>query len=248
MDHQLGKLFERIHTDPALRDNTLILIYSDNGPEFGVGSADPFRGNKAMLYEGGIRSPLIVWGPGFTDPKKVGTTNLTSHFSTIDLVPSLLAITGVSPPPDTDFDGVSMRDTLLGRSEASRDRPLFFRRPPDRTSFSGDDNLPDLAVCDGRWKLLCAFDGSTPLLHDLALDPSEKKNLAEEHPTETAASQRLPSRGIARFPPTTVPRIAHRRRKSNRRRAPHDEMRREGPRRFMEKNSRRLVSFLPKPP
>ncbi len=79
-----------------------------------------------------------------------------------------------------------MRETLLGRSETSRDRPLFFRRPPDRASFSGDDNLPDLAVRDGRWKLLCTYDGASPQLYDLDADPSEKKNLASENPDETA--------------------------------------------------------------
>lgn len=186
MDRQLGKLFERIRTDSALRGNTLVLICSDNGPEVGVGSAGPFRGSKAMLYEGGIRSPLIVWGPGFTDPEKLGTTNRTSHFSTIDIAPTLLTIAGVSVPSGTAFDGVSLPATLLGHSQASRDRPLFFRRPPDRASFSGEENLPDLAVRDGRWKLLCTYDGASPQLYDLALDPSEKRNLAELHPAETA--------------------------------------------------------------
>jgi uncharacterized sulfatase len=186
MDRQFGKLFDRIRSDPALRDNTLILICSDNGPEAGAGSAGPLRGSKAMLYEGGIRSPLVVWGPAFTDAKKTGTANRTSHFSTIDIAPTLLAIAGVSAPPGTAFDGVSMRETLLGHSDASRNRPLFFRRPPDRASFSGDDNLPDLAVRDGRWKLLCTYDGSSPQLYDLDTDPSEKNNLAGEQPAETA--------------------------------------------------------------
>ena len=164
----------------------MVLICSDNGPEAGAGSAGPFRGSKGMLYEGGIRSPLVVWGPGFTEAKKSGTVNRMSHFSTIDLAPTLLTITGVSPPPEIAFDGVSLTATLLGRSEASRGRPLFFRRPPDRASFSGEENLPDLAMRDGRWKLLCTYDGSSPQLYDLGIDPSEKRNLAEEQPAETA--------------------------------------------------------------
>jgi arylsulfatase A-like enzyme len=186
MDRQLGKLFDRIRSDPSLRDNTLILVCSDNGPEAGAGSPGRFRGSKGMLYEGGIRSPLVVWGPGFTDAGKAGTANRTSHFATIDIAPTILTISGVSAPAGTAFDGVSMRETLLGRSEASRDRPLFFRRPPDRASFSGDDNLPDLAVRDGRWKLLCTYDGASPQLYDLDADPSEKNNLAAAHPAETA--------------------------------------------------------------
>lgn len=184
MDRQLGVLFDAIRADPALRDNTLILVCSDNGPEPGAGSAGNFRGSKGMLYEGGIRSPLVVWGPGFTDPKKTGSANLTSHFSTIDVAPSVLDLVGVKVPPDVAFDGVSMRATLLGRSEVSRDRPLFFRRPPDRASFAGIAKLPDLAVRDGHWKLLCAYDGSAAELYDLSSDPSESHNVASSHGAE----------------------------------------------------------------
>lgn len=185
MDQQFGKLFDRVRSDPGLRDNTLILICSDNGPEVDAGSAGPFRGSKAMLYEGGIRSPLIVWGPGFTDVKMVGNANRTSHFATIDLAPTLLTIAGVPAPADIEFDGVSMRETLLGRSTASRTRPLFFRRPPDRASFSGEKHLPDLAVRDGAWKLLCSYDGASPQLYNLDADPSEKNNLAASQAAET---------------------------------------------------------------
>ena len=44
MDSQLGKLFDHIRSDPALRDNTLVLVCSDNGPDMGAGSAGSFRG------------------------------------------------------------------------------------------------------------------------------------------------------------------------------------------------------------
>ena len=60
MDRQLGKLFDHIHNDPALSKNTIILACSDNGPEKGAGVAGPFRGYKTHLFEGGIRSSLVV--------------------------------------------------------------------------------------------------------------------------------------------------------------------------------------------
>ena len=63
-DRQLGRLFTLISSDPELKANTLVLICSDNGPEKGAGSAGPFRGFKTHLYEGGVRSSLIAWGPG----------------------------------------------------------------------------------------------------------------------------------------------------------------------------------------
>ncbi len=186
LDAQLAPLFGYIRESAKLRGNTLVLVCSDNGPEAGAGRAGPFRGGKGMLYEGGIRSPLIVWGPGLVDAAKAGTVNRTSFMAAIDLAPTLLAIAGVSTPPGTVYDGVALRDTLLGRSEASREQPLFFRRPPDRPSSPREPNLPDLAVRDCNWKLLCEYDGTNVQLYDLAADPGEKSDRAAKEPEVTA--------------------------------------------------------------
>lgn len=179
MDEQLGVLFDYVRESEKLRDNTLILVCSDNGPEQGAGMAGPFRGHKTKLYEGGIRSPLVAWGPGLV--KSVGTVNETSVFSAIDLVPSVLAIAKVDAS-GVRFDGEALPDVVLGRSSASREKPIFFRRPPDRDSFYGDDDLPDLAVRRGDWKLLCEYDGSETELYDLAKDRGETANVAEGNP------------------------------------------------------------------
>jgi arylsulfatase A-like enzyme len=183
MDRQLGRLFDHIRSTPQLRDNTLVIVCSDNGPEPGAGSAGPFRGAKAQLYEGGIRSPLIVWGPGLIAPGRVGTHNSESVFAAFDLVPSILQIAGVNPPADVTFDGENLSPTLLGRAVNSRKAPLFWRRPPDRKTAGpmGGISLPDLAVREGKWKLLCDFDGSGPQLYDLDADPGESRNLAKEN-------------------------------------------------------------------
>jgi len=184
MDEQLGVLFDFIRNSRALRDNTLILICSDNGPEPGAGSAGELRGYKTMLFEGGVRSSLIAWGPGLIDADKAGSVNRESVFAAIDLVPTLLAISGVAAPGDVRFDGEALPDILLGNSRASRGGLLFFRRPPDRDRFYGVDDLPDLAVRDGNWKLLCEYDGSDPMLFNLSSDPQEADDRADEHPDE----------------------------------------------------------------
>ena len=70
LEAQLGKLFDRLRADPALRDNTLLLICSDNGPVMDDGYVDfaleklgthraggPFRGGKYSVFEGGTRTP-----------------------------------------------------------------------------------------------------------------------------------------------------------------------------------------------
>lgn len=180
-DRQFGKLFDHIRNTPALRDNTLVLICSDNGPEPGAGSAGPFSGSKGNLLEGGIRSPLIAWAPGLIAKEKTGSHDVSSVFATIDLTPSLLALTGISGPDGVRFDGEDFSPVLLGKSAVVRKAPLFWRRPPDRPGPPGDP-LPDLAVRDGNWKLLCAYDGSRARLHDLSKDPAEKENLADRNP------------------------------------------------------------------
>jgi uncharacterized sulfatase len=180
MDEQLGVLFDFIRNSDRLRDNTLILICSDNGPEQGAGSAGPFRGFKTHLFEGGIRSSLIVWGPRFIAAEP-GTVNTVSVLSAIDLVPSLLEIASIDPSKQqTEFDGENLGDTLLGKSTESRQQPLYFRRPPDRDTFYGIADCPDLAVRDGNWKLLCEYDGSQRMLFDLEADREETTNLASE--------------------------------------------------------------------
>ena len=135
MDRQLGTLFDYVRNDEALRNNTLVLICSDNGHEPGAGTAGALKGSKTNLYEGGIRSPLVVWGPGLMKDNTVGTRNASSLMAAIDFVPSLLALAGVEPSDSVAYDGENVLDTLLGKSDASRQRPLFFSRPPDRKSF-----------------------------------------------------------------------------------------------------------------
>ena len=183
LDRQLGKLFDHVRSTPGLRDNTLILVCSDNGHEPGAGSAGPFKGAKATLFEGGVRSPLVVWGPGLIGAGKAGHHNDTAVFAAFDLVPSLLRLAKAKAPERVAFDGEDVLDTVLGRSDGSRRAPLFWRRPPDRkVSPYGLPPQPDLAVREANWKLLCEYDGSQPQLYDLAKDHGETTNRAAEQP------------------------------------------------------------------
>ena len=182
MDRQFGKLFDHLRSNAELLNNTLLLICSDNGPEPGAGSAGPFRGSKTTLYEGGTRSPLIVWGPGVIEKAKAGSVNKKSIFAAFDLAPSLLSIAKIEAK-DVAFDGEDIAPALLGQSEVSRSDPIFWRRPPDRKTASDKlpERLPDLAMREGNWKLLCEYDGTKPQLYDLAKDRGEATNLAVMH-------------------------------------------------------------------
>jgi uncharacterized sulfatase len=195
MDAQLAKLFDRIRHDPQLRDTTLLVLCSDNGHEAGAGSGGPLKGAKTWLYEGGIRSPLIVWGPGLVAPHAAGTTNRQAVIAALDVNRSLYAVTGAALPPGldpgevTELDGEDLSATLLGRADVGRRQPLCFRRPPDRPGFGHglDEDNPDLAVVDGRWKYLVNFDESDPQLYDLAADVGETTNLIYRYPARAAA-------------------------------------------------------------
>ncbi|MFV0593413.1 MAG: sulfatase-like hydrolase/transferase [Draconibacterium sp.] len=182
MDKQFGKLFEYIQSNEKLRDNTLILLCSDNGPEKGGGKSETLKGFKGQLYEGGIRSSMIAWGPGFLNKSKKGTRNNKSVFSAIDIRPSVLAFTGVGNSKSSLCDGENMLETLMGESSLSRQAPIFYSRPPDRKNFYGFKNLPDLAMREGDWKLLCDYDGGRPELYNIVNDPGEEHNLASENP------------------------------------------------------------------
>ena len=182
MDQQLGRLFNFLRERSGMERRTLILVCSDNGPEPGAGSAGPFRGAKTQLYEGGIRSPLVVWGPGLIPLEKQGTVNEESVFAAFDLVPSLMRLAGTQFDASVVADGEDVLATLLGQSVASRKAPLFWRRPPDRKTAPPalPTPQPDLAVRHGRWKLLCNYDGGSRELYDMENDRSESFNRAKE--------------------------------------------------------------------
>jgi arylsulfatase A-like enzyme len=186
MDRQLGRLCDRIRGDATLRDNTVIVICSDNGPEPGAGSAGPFRGKKSQLFEGGLRSSLVVWAPGLMEKSKLGRLDATSVFAAMDLSPTLARLAGAKAP--AGLDGADLSGSLLGHTPASHPGQIFWRRPPERKVWLPALAVPqpDLAVRDGDWKLLCEYDGSKPLLYDLARDQGETTDLAAREPAVVA--------------------------------------------------------------
>jgi len=186
MDRQLGRLFARVRDDPALRDNTIFVVCSDNGPEPGAGSAGPFRGHKTQLFEGGLRSSLVVWAPGHMAKERRGAADDRSVFAAMDLAPSLARLAGLPSP--AGLDGADLSATLLGGPAASHPGTICWRRPPDRKNWPPalPDAQPDLAIREGDWKLLCEYDGTKPLLYDLSKDPGETIDLASREPAVVA--------------------------------------------------------------
>jgi arylsulfatase A-like enzyme len=191
MDEELGRLFDALET-LDLSARTLVLLTGDNGPTAWPryyregfeppGSTGGLRGRKWSLYEGGIREPLIARWPGRTPAGAVDDLTL---ISAVDLFPTLAALAGIDPP-DAAFDGMDRSEALLGRKPgAERTQPLFWEYGRDNTYLrpgNDQDRSPDLAVRDGRWKLLMNADGSWIELYDMEGDPGEQSNLAAQEP------------------------------------------------------------------
>lgn len=187
MDRQLGRLFDEVRR-LGLDERTIILLTSDNGPTdwpryyragtVPPGSSAPFRGRKWSLYEGGIRMPLIVRWPGRV---RAAVTDSASVFSAIDLVPTLAGLAGAPIPDETRLDGRDVSPAFLGRPVAQA-APIFWYYPNDIRPGNPAFLAPELAVRDGRWKLLLSAKGDRVELYDLVTDAAEQNSVAERHP------------------------------------------------------------------
>ncbi len=179
MDKQMGRLFDFIRNNQELKDNTLIIFTSDNGPDKAVNDAGPLRGYKTNLYEGGFREPFIAWWPGKIPKNKVGTKNTETVMAGIDLPLTFMEIAGAKPDKNIEYDGESMLAAISGKEQKKRSKPLFWIRPPDRPGY-GTDNDPDLAIRKGDYKLMMDFDGNNVQLYNLIEDVGESKNLKDD--------------------------------------------------------------------
>jgi N-acetylgalactosamine-6-sulfatase len=182
-DRLVGVVRARL-AELGLDKNTIVLLSSDNGPEYlnvrfnaSVGSSGPFRGGKRSLYEGGIRVPYIVVWPGKIPAGKVNTSTVISG---TDWFPTVCALAGTTLPV-VALDGEDMSDVFLG-STRERQKPLMWEFRMQQGGYQAINNSPMLAIRDGKWKLLINPDRSRVELYDIINGPMEVDNLASEHP------------------------------------------------------------------
>jgi arylsulfatase A-like enzyme len=183
MDRQIGRLLDGLRESGVARD-TLVLFLGDNGalPTFEQTRTSGLRASKLSLYEGGIRVPFIAWGPNRIPARSV---NETSVLAAVDFFPTLCALAGVKPQPGMAFDGEDASAALL-RHTFTRTKPLFWEYGRNTNSFAypreAHDRSPNVAVREGRWKLLVNADGSGAELYDVVADRTETRNLMLEQP------------------------------------------------------------------
>jgi arylsulfatase A-like enzyme len=171
MDSNVGQVLSAVDR-LGIRDNTIVIFTSDNGPEFfrpWDGWAGPWRGQYFTALEGGIRVPFMIRWPGKIQPGRV--SNEIVHG--VDMFATLAKVAGAQVPADRPMDSIDQSDFLLGKSE-----------PSAREGFPiwGADTL--LAVKWRNWKLHfykqdTMFDPpqklGIPFIINLYTDPREEK-------------------------------------------------------------------------
>ena len=155
------------------------------GTDFSLvfGSAKPLRGGKFGTFEGGMRVPCIVRWPG-----KVPAGSVCAEVAaTIDVLPTLAALTGAKVPTDRIIDGKDVSPLLLGKKGATSPHEAYY--------FYRGNNLQ--AVRSGKWKMHLRRKGKGPkaktsvLLYDLASDVGEQRDVADKHPDVVSRLKKL---------------------------------------------------------
>lgn len=180
IDAGVGRILETLEA-LDIDENTLVVFTSDNGPwlPFNThgGSAGLLREGKGTTFEGGMREPALFWWPGTIEPavqQEMGAT--------MDLLPTFCSLAGTEAPADRTLDGYDLSKLLTGESETSPRETVFYWRSSKL-----------YAVRHGPWKAHFITEGcygigperqehEIPELYNLDHDPSEKYNVASQHP------------------------------------------------------------------
>jgi len=168
-----------------LTGNTIVVFTSDNGGERRVTSNGPLRAGKSTLYEGGIRVPLVFHWPKLVPHNTV----CRQPVNTIDFYPTFLEAAGIRPDPRQHLDGVSLIPILKNPKHKLKRRALYWHYPLRRPHFLGGRSSG--AIRCGDWKLIEFFDTGKLELYNLARDPAERNNLADEASGKAAQLQKL---------------------------------------------------------
>jgi arylsulfatase B len=165
MDRGIGRILNQLK-DLKIDDNTIVLFFSDNGAAPGEGSSSgELRGNKFQEWDGGVRAPAIIKWPKMIQ----GGTQIDQVMGYIDVVPTLLNITGVKEAQHKTLDGLNMLPILTGQQKEIR-----------RDLYLGYGSL-----VNNQWKIVKANAGNPKMkededqVFDIMKDPSEKNNLAK---------------------------------------------------------------------
>jgi arylsulfatase A-like enzyme len=180
LDAAVGRVLKALE-DNGLAKNTVVIFASDNG---GVHISElkespatynaPSRAGKGFVYEGGIRTPLIIRYPG-----RLASRVISEPVVLGDLCPTICALAKATPPATLDFQDIS--PVLFAQKPLNR--PLFWHQP----HYMNQGGKPAGVAREGDWKLIEQYEDGSLELYNLAKDPSETTDLAAAEPTRVAA-------------------------------------------------------------
>lgn len=182
LDWSVGQVLAALRA-AGVAGNTLVVFTSDNGPwltqRLQGGSAGLLREGKGSTFEGGMRVPGIAWWPG-----RIRTGVTSVPVSTMDLFPTALALAGVAKPRQV-LDGLDISTVLLEGAKLP-DRPYFYYRG-ERLFACRLGNFKAHFLTQAGYGQPKPEEHERPLLYNVAIDPSEKFDVAEKHPDVLAA-------------------------------------------------------------
>lgn len=188
LDWSVGQVLETLRKE-KLAKNTLVFFTSDNGPwlirELAGGSAGLLKDGKGSTWEGGMREPAIAWWPGKIKPDVV-THELASS---LDLFNTCLKLAGVPMPTDRVMDGVDLSPILFGDGKGLRN-VMFYYRGDELFAVRKGPYKAHFQTAPGYINPMVFEKHDPPLLFQLEHDPSEKFDVAKEHPDVLADLQR----------------------------------------------------------
>jgi len=179
IDWSVGQVLDTIRT-AGLEKNTVVVFTSDNGPWLWFrdhgGSSGPLRGGKGGTFEGGMREPTVIWGPGIVQPGEVAGLG-----ATMDLLPTFCALAGVDLPAGRVLDGYDLSHVLKGKGNSPRQTVFYYLGTEVWAVRHGNYkmHLKTVEPAYGEGKTVTAHD--PPLLFDLAADLGERNNVAAAH-------------------------------------------------------------------
>lgn len=179
IDGEVGRLMRRLET-LGIEQNTIVMFASDNGPHQEGGHVMEFfnsngqlRGMKRDLYDGGVKAPFIVWGPGRVPAGR--TSDLLCGFQ--DIRPTMIEL-GQVPGRFPLLDGLSLAPTITGDADQQTQHAHLYWEFLEQGGKQ--------AVVKDHWKgirLGTIKNPNAPLkLYNLKDDPEERHNIADQHP------------------------------------------------------------------
>jgi arylsulfatase A-like enzyme len=175
MDENVGRIMEALKRH-GLNKNTWVIFTSDNGGlstlyrKNAPTNNGPLRAGKGWCYEGGIRVPLIIAGPGVVTPGGVSEQPAVS----MDFYSTILTLAGIQHEKN---DGESLLPVLNENKELQRNE-LFWHYP----HYHGSAWKPGSAIRKEDWKLVLHYEDDRAELFYLPEDPGEANDISENFP------------------------------------------------------------------